>query len=459
MAINRIRIGKQAELSIAPNSIVRTDINNEQEYVSPLSDNYPNRIDNIVATTTYDALNPLVGWVPPSNPILDNVTQVQFTDGTVVNYTWDGTAWVVDFVDNTSTAQRPWVKVGNTTETSGTNVLSADNIYHEGKVSVGTDQFITEYIQNINGNEYINGIQNSYFDYNRTNTFSSISVNPLTGDDSVDPSLRPSTPFASLAAAVNFINSSSVTGRNTITITGTTLATPLNTGSFDIYRGKAININANGQFINITGNISNYGVMVFNWGTYNFIGNNRIINFYTAGFYAYTPTFNLSPTHTTVHFLFRVGSTGVFDYCNINYTGNNTAFFACENNTSILLYGSTFNNGGFTGSKLANVFNTYGQSNTFNITSSTWSSLNSQAIDVTDCTIIHDNRYYHGFTTLPVYANATNQNLNVYAGNLKIHDVLKFDNNASATVDVGVVWATTATNTISLPEGVLMIKY
>jgi hypothetical protein len=99
MAINRIRIGKQAELSIAPNSIVRTDINNEQEYVSPLSDNYPNRIDNIVATTTYDALNPLIGWVPPSNPILDNVTQVQFTDGTVVNYTWDGTAWVVDFVE------------------------------------------------------------------------------------------------------------------------------------------------------------------------------------------------------------------------------------------------------------------------------------------------------------------------------------------------------------------------
>lgn len=102
MAINRIRIGKQAELSIAPNSIVRTDINNEQEYVSPLSDNYPNRIDNIVATTTYDALNPLVGWVPPSNPILDNVTQVQFTDGTVANYTFDGTVWGLDFASSSN---------------------------------------------------------------------------------------------------------------------------------------------------------------------------------------------------------------------------------------------------------------------------------------------------------------------------------------------------------------------
>jgi hypothetical protein len=435
--------------------------------------NIYNGVSNLITT--------IVSPVDPNNPTIieveawknANLSLLDQQNGTILTYFVPGDGgscedpdfvWVLNKGSQLITllknrVKQPWVKELNLEQYSNRELLKSDNIYHEGKVSVGTDQFITEYIQNINGNEYINGIQNSYFDYNRTNTFSSISVNPLTGDDSVDPSLRPSTPFATLAAAVNFINSSSVTGRNTITITGTTLATPLNTGSFDIYRGKAININANGQFINITGNISNYGVMVFNWGTYNFIGNNRIINFYTAGFYAWTPTFNLSPTHTTVHFLFRVGSAGVFDYCNINYTGNNTAFFACENNTSILLYGSTFNNGGFTGSKLANVFNTYGQSNTFNITSSTWSSLNSQAIDVTDCTIIHDNRYYHGFTTLPVYANATNQNLNVYAGNLKIHDVLKFDNNASATVDVGVVWATTATNTISLPEGVLMIKY
>jgi len=129
-----------------------------------------------------------------------------------------------------------------------------------------------------------------------------------------------------------------------------------------------------------------------------------------------------------------------------------------ETSTSVNLFTTNFQTNGFTGCKLAKEpFNTYANANTFNINSGAWSNISSQALDVTHCTIIHDNRYYHGFATLP--ATITDQNLNVYGGNLNIYDVLKFDNNASATVDVGVVWATSATNTVSLPEGVLMVKY
>lgn len=52
---------------------------------------------NIVATTTYDPLNTLAGWVAPSNPIQGNTVEVKFTDGTVGNYTWDGSVWVLNF--------------------------------------------------------------------------------------------------------------------------------------------------------------------------------------------------------------------------------------------------------------------------------------------------------------------------------------------------------------------------
>ena len=54
---------------------------------------------HIVATTAYDPLNPLAGWVAPSNPIQGNTAEVKFTDGTVVHYTYDGVAWIVDFVE------------------------------------------------------------------------------------------------------------------------------------------------------------------------------------------------------------------------------------------------------------------------------------------------------------------------------------------------------------------------
>jgi len=92
---------------------------------------------NIVGTAPYDALLPLTGWVAPSSPIVGNTVEVKFTDGTVVDYTWNGTVWGLDFVDDTATAQRPWIKVGNTTETSATDVLKTDEIYHTGNVRIG----------------------------------------------------------------------------------------------------------------------------------------------------------------------------------------------------------------------------------------------------------------------------------------------------------------------------------
>lgn len=52
---------------------------------------------NIVGTAPYDPLLPLTGWVAPSSPIAGNTAEVKFTDGTVGNYTFDGTDWVLDF--------------------------------------------------------------------------------------------------------------------------------------------------------------------------------------------------------------------------------------------------------------------------------------------------------------------------------------------------------------------------
>ncbi len=92
---------------------------------------------HIVATATYDALNPLAGWVAPSSPITGNTVEVKFTDGTIGNYTFDGTAWVLDFVDSTATVQRAWVKVGQTTAANQTQVTKDDNIYHNGDTTIG----------------------------------------------------------------------------------------------------------------------------------------------------------------------------------------------------------------------------------------------------------------------------------------------------------------------------------
>jgi hypothetical protein len=55
---------------------------------------------NIVGTGAYDAGLPLTNWTPPLGAIEGNTAQVKFTDGTIVNYTYDGAAWTVDFVDD-----------------------------------------------------------------------------------------------------------------------------------------------------------------------------------------------------------------------------------------------------------------------------------------------------------------------------------------------------------------------
>ena len=415
---------------------------------------------NILGTAPYDPLNPLTGWVAPSSPIAGNTAQVYFTDGIIVNFTFNDPLWEEDFPINI--ANRPWGTATIPTPKTADSVNIVDDIHHTGKANIGgvlTHQ--TFYDAQIDNGLRVHGPTRNTYDNYAINSVT-LNVNPTTGNDFLEPReyVDNSGVFQTLNAAINYINNSSFTGLNTIVLTGTTSLAPAVLSAGSLFRGKQTNINANGQFISINGIFNNYGQIALNWGTYTFTGNFLWRNFYNSGFYAWTPTFNLSATNTTAHFLFRVGASGKFDSNTINYAGNNTSFAAMETSTSVNLFNTNFQTNGFTGCKLAKEpFTTYANSNTFNINPGSWINISAQALDVTHCTIIYDNRYYHGFVTLPTLASITDQNLNVYAGNLKIYDVLKFDNNAAATVDVGVVWATSATNTVSLPEGVLMVKY
>ena len=54
---------------------------------------------HVVGTGVYNPLLPLTGWVAPSSPIEGNTVEVKFTDGTVGNYTFDGTVWGLDFAN------------------------------------------------------------------------------------------------------------------------------------------------------------------------------------------------------------------------------------------------------------------------------------------------------------------------------------------------------------------------
>ena len=415
---------------------------------------------NILGTGVYDGGNPLSGWVQPTSAVQGDTAKVYFTDGIIVNFTFNDPLWEEDFPINI--ANRPWGTATIPTPKTADSVNIVDDIHHTGKANIGgvlTHQ--TFYDAQIDNGLRVHGPTRNTYDNYAINSVT-LQVNPITGNDNLEPReyVDNSGVFQTLNAAINYLNNSSFTGLNTIVLTGTTALAPAILAAGSLFRGKQTNINANGQFISINGTFNNYGQIALNWGTYTFTGNFLWRNFYNSGFYAWTPTFNLSATNTTVHFLFRVGASGVFDCTTINYAGNNTSFAAMETSTSVNLFTTNFQTNGFTGCKLAKEpFNTYANANTFNINSGAWINISAQALDVTHCTIIYDNRYYHGFVTLPTLASITDQNLNVYAGNLKIYDVLKFDNNAAATVDVGVVWATSATNTVSLPEGVLMVKY
>ena len=55
---------------------------------------------NIVATTTYDSLNPLTGWVAPTTPYFGNTATVLFTDDIIVNFTFNGTIWEEKITDD-----------------------------------------------------------------------------------------------------------------------------------------------------------------------------------------------------------------------------------------------------------------------------------------------------------------------------------------------------------------------
>jgi hypothetical protein len=93
---------------------------------------------NILATAPYDPLLPLSGWVAPSSPIAGNTVEVKFSDGTVVNYTWDGTDWVLDFdtptyilkgCDNVDLPKNAKVhQVTNLTRQTGFGVVKLDGV-------------------------------------------------------------------------------------------------------------------------------------------------------------------------------------------------------------------------------------------------------------------------------------------------------------------------------------------
>lgn len=80
---------------------------------------------HIVATAPYDPLNPLTGWVAPSSPIAGNTVEVKFTDGTVANYTFDGTVWVLDFIARNKAVN---------------NLQVVNEIVERGNVSLGGGQ-------------------------------------------------------------------------------------------------------------------------------------------------------------------------------------------------------------------------------------------------------------------------------------------------------------------------------
>lgn len=55
--------------------------------------------DNILGIDVYNPGLPLANWTAPAAPTLGNTVTVKFTDGTIVTYTYNGVAWVVDFTD------------------------------------------------------------------------------------------------------------------------------------------------------------------------------------------------------------------------------------------------------------------------------------------------------------------------------------------------------------------------
>jgi hypothetical protein len=92
---------------------------------------------------------------------------VQFTDGTVVNYTWDGTTWVVDFdtptyilkgCDNVDLSKNAKVhQVTNLTNQTGFGVVKLNGIDCFGNDDVYFDSALKSYAANKSGNNNATG--------------------------------------------------------------------------------------------------------------------------------------------------------------------------------------------------------------------------------------------------------------------------------------------------------------
>lgn len=74
------------------NVIVQITINQGPNRWKKISSSVDTGSTLINATTTYDPLNPITGWLQPNVPA-GSVSIVEFTDGTIVYFSYDGTTW------------------------------------------------------------------------------------------------------------------------------------------------------------------------------------------------------------------------------------------------------------------------------------------------------------------------------------------------------------------------------
>jgi len=382
---------------------------------------------------------------------------------TGIVYVWDGSDYITA---PSNTAERPWIKSGNITETSSTNVLSTDNIHHQGKVIIGATELTYPhdnfYDLHVDDDAYVHGMVRNNFSYNNESSLS-INVNPLTGLDNRDPKeYRTGSTFATINAAINYVNNLSHSGTCTINISGTTNISPATLGTCTINRGKEVTISANGHYINISGTITVLGKFVTNYGTYTFNPTAYIQLSYSASTYHFVSTFYINSASNRSAFRLINGATCFFDSSSIYYTNNNQSVFAFASSGKVTLSATIFYSQGFTSLKLclaSGNWSYYGENNNIILSTSSFNSISSNNIDVTNIEFIIENKLVRGFSTLPLYSTIPATNTIINGNNLSFLNFSSFDDNASATVPVGTIWATSATNTLLLPQGVLMIKY
>lgn len=379
---------------------------------------------------------------------------IYVTEDTANIYIWDGTEYITSDIDALP-GERPFVKTGNTSETSATNVLSTDDIFHEGKVSVGESETImpfSEYYDlQVGGDAYTQGMQRADEYYMNKSTLT-IAVDPVNGVDGLDPTLYPhpnpmtNAPFNAFfktwTALVDFVNSVPQTDIAIVTFNAT-VSTPIQVdyplagfigastryGNDKTIIGKRVwlfnknKLNSSwlpyypstfmtgGAYFDIRNQLSfdNCEVTIIG-GNFNFydvisfqVGQLSVINFLNCSVYAAEFYLNLSPTQSNgagsillrnrSNFLWWGGGTGV------NFTANDQVLFRTYNGGSQVTFRNadaiSWNTNGFTGSRLHKKIQGY--SNDFGDLSVTFHKgfINTQ-IDFTECMLNLEGRLFLG---------------------------------------------------------------